>query len=74
VHRGFLPAFYPSCGLYYKLLTDSLKGGPKGVERIGWRPPMEKSSHDTKASLAEVTLLAHLLPHSHFSITVEASA
>jgi hypothetical protein len=35
---------------------------------------MEKSFHDIKAALAEVTMLAHPLPHAHLSIAVDASA
>jgi hypothetical protein len=57
-----------------KPLTDSLKGSPKGAERIAWRPHMEKSFHDIKAALADVTMLAHPLPHAHLSIAVDASA
>jgi hypothetical protein len=71
---NFYRRFIPAAASILKPLTDSLKGGPKGAERIVWRPPMEKSFHDIKAALAEVTMLAHPLPHAHLSITVDASA
>jgi hypothetical protein len=71
---NFYRRFIPAAASILKPLTDSLKGGPKGAERIEWRPPMEKSFHDIKAALAEVTLLAHPLPHAHLSIAVDASA
>jgi transposase InsO family protein len=35
---------------------------------------MEKSFHDIKQALAQVTMLAHPLPHAHLSIAVDASA
>jgi hypothetical protein len=71
---NFYRRFIPAAASILKPLTDSLKGGPKGAQRIEWRPPMEKSFHDIKAALAEVTLLAHPLPHAHLSIAVDASA
>jgi hypothetical protein len=35
---------------------------------------MEKSFHDIKLAVSEVTMLAHPLPHAHLSIVVDASA
>ncbi len=71
---NFYRRFIPAAASILKPLTDSLKGGLKGAERIAWQPQMEKSFHDIKEALAQVTMLTHPSPHAHLSIAVDASA
>ncbi len=71
---NFYQRFIPAAASILQPPTDSLKGGPKGAERITWQWQIEKSFHDIKAALAELTMLAQPLPNAHLSIAVDASA
>jgi hypothetical protein len=65
---NFYRRFIPAVATIFKPLTDSR------AEQIVWQPQMEKSFHDIKEALAEVTMLAHPLSHAHLSIAVDSSA
>ncbi len=66
--------FIPAVAAILKPLTDSLRGGGTGADRLTWSPEMQAAFEGSKEALAKTTLLSHPLPQAKLSLAVDASA
>jgi cleavage and polyadenylation specificity factor subunit 1 len=71
---NFYRRFLSGAAATLKPLTDALRGGGKGAEKLPWSPAMQHSFEAIKKSLTAATLLAHPRQGAVLSLAVDASA
>ncbi len=71
---NFYRRYIPAAAAILKPLTDSLRGGGTGADRLTWLPEMQAAFEGSKEALAKMTLLSHPLPQAKLSLAVDASA
>jgi hypothetical protein len=67
---NFYRRFIPAAAAILKPLTDSLRGGGTGADRLTWSPEMQAAFEGSKEALAKTTLLSHPLPQAKLSLAV----
>jgi hypothetical protein len=70
----FYRQFLLSIADILRLLTDSLRGGKKGDDRLEWSTATLQAFQASKKALTGATYLAHPLPRAALSLAFDASA
>jgi transposase InsO family protein len=70
---NFYRRFVPAAAAVLKPLTDCLKGGRGGAEKIEWQPAMLEAVNKAKAAVAAATHLAHPVIGAEIGLVVDAS-
>jgi hypothetical protein len=71
---NFYRRFLPSIARTLRPLTDALRGGRKGADRLEWSAAMDAAFAAAKQSLLTATHLAHPTVGAELSVVVDASA
>ena len=71
---NFYRRFLPSIARTLQRLTDALRGGRKGADRLEWLAAMDAAFAGAKQSLLTATHLAHPTVGAELSVVVDASA
>ena len=71
---NFYRRFIPSAAAVLLPLTDCLKGGKKGPEKVQWSPALELAFIAAKEALARAACLAHPAATAELELAVDASA
>ncbi len=71
---NFYMRFLPSIAHTLRPLTDALRGGRKGADRLEWSAAMDAAFAGAKQSLLTATHLAHPTVGAELSVVVDASA
>jgi hypothetical protein len=71
---NFYRRFLPSIARTLRPLTDALRGGRKGADRLEWSAAMDAAFAGAKQSLLTATHLAHPTVGAELSMVVDASA
>jgi hypothetical protein len=72
--ENFYRRFLPSIACTLGSLTDALRGGRKGGDKLEWSAAMDAASAGAKQSLLTATHLAHPTVGAELSVVVDASA
>jgi hypothetical protein len=71
---NFYRRFIPAAAAVLRPLTECLKGGKSGTEKLQWSEPMLLAVNKAKAAVAAATTLAHPAMGAELSLAVDASA
>ncbi len=71
---NFYRRFLPSIARMLRPLTDTLRGGRKGADKLEWSAAMDAAFAGAKQSLLTATHLAHPTVAAELSVVVDASA
>jgi hypothetical protein len=71
---NFYRRFVPAAAAVLRPLTECLRGGKKGTEKLQWTEPMLQAVNKAKAAVAAATALAHPAVGAELSLVVDASA
>jgi hypothetical protein len=71
---NFNRQFLPSIACTLQPLTDALRGGRKGADKLEWSAAMDAAFAGAKQSLLTATHLAHPTVGAELSVVVDASA
>jgi hypothetical protein len=71
---SFYRRFLPSIACTLRPLTDALRGGRKGADKLEWSAAMDAVFAGSKQSLLTATHLAHPTVGAELSVVVDASA
>jgi hypothetical protein len=71
---NFFRQFLPSIARVLQLLTDALRGGKKGADKLEWSAAMDAAFAGAKQSLLTATHLTHPTVGVELSVVVDASA
>jgi hypothetical protein len=71
---NFYRRFIPAAAAVLRPLTDCLRGGRAGAEKLQWSEPMLQAVSKAKVAVAAATTLAHPTVGAELSLAVDVSA